>query len=859
MNFDVKELLLEIADNQGAIRDTKAGQGMYSCVHCASGQHGIGSTGAMHIYRNSKGTLVYKCFSCGKGGTAIDMYAETHNMPHDSHDRISIAKVIDAIKQEFGLSTNEDYNQFKSSYQYHSKIDEVTQEDIKPKKDYTKFYNYVLSKQYEAVKYLQSRGIQNAKELAQGFQIGYTDSYKYNCGTAETSAIIIPLSDWSYFWRSTQNSERRHQGSKYILNYKILSQDVKYCFIVESAIDCLSCLDLGFNAIGLNATSMIDKLFREYELNRDTVYIWALDNDKGGLDNVPKAEKLSREYKVPYIIADSNYLFSGAKDTNEALQKDRNTLLEHLEHYRNEALSLDKEKQLKEMELTTNSSISNKDIQEPIITADNITTSEVLGYMLNLHTELEISLYAQKVRDKARELTKPIKEVDRLLSVFEKQAKANLKVEKPLISTRYPEYIKVGDNGKPYQTIENCLNILQNDDKYKGKITFNEFSNKVLYNGKQWKDENFSQLVYYMESNYNITQEKKIRHAFALENKRNSFHPIKQYFDGLNWDGVPRLSTLFIDFLGADDNKYTRAVSTVTLTGAVARIYHAGVKYDTMPVLVGKQGVGKSTIWAKLGGEWYSDTLDTIKGKEAYESIQNSWIIEIAELSAMAHATKEDTKKFITKTSDKYRKPYAETVEEIPRQCIFVGTTNDYEFLKDETGNRRFYPIDVDITKATKSIWNDLTQEYINQLWAEAKELYLKHGENAIYIKNEEILRLADNQQREHFEKGTTYSEVEAYLTMPVPPDWNIYNIDQRQDFIVRYRKDSNTYATEIRKSICIREILADLYPNDYPIGKKVPRKDSNEIAKILTSLGWKQQGSCRTKLFGKQLTFHLF
>lgn len=849
MNFDVKELLLEIADNLGARRDVKAGSGMYSCVHCGSGQHGIGSTGAMHIYRNSKGTLVYKCFSCGKGGTAIDMYAETHNMPHNSNDRIAIAKVINAIKQEFGLSTNDDYNKFKSSYQYHSNIDEVTQEDIKPKKDYTKFYTYALSKQGEAIRYLNQRGIIHAEELAESFQIGYVDSYKYNGGNDETSAVIIPLSDWSYFWRSTQNSERRHQGTKYILNYGILSQDIKYCFIVESAIDCLSCLDLGFNAVGLNATSMIDKLFREYELNRDTVYIWALDNDKGGLDNVPKAEKLSREYRVPYIIADSNYLFNGAKDTNEALQKDRNILAERLEYYRNEALNLDKEKQINEMELT------NRDTQEPTITVENITTKEVLEYMLKLTEETDIVLYAQKIIDKAREFRLPITEIKELVTPFKRKALSKLKTD--VTSSGYPEYVKIGDNGKPYQTIENCLNVLQNDETYKNRITFNEFSNKVLLDGKQWKDEDFSQLVYHMETNYNITNEKKIRHALAIENKRNKFHPIKDYLNGLKWDGIQRLSTLFIDFLGADDNKYTRAVSTITLCGAVARVLNPGVKFDTMPVLVGKQGVGKSTIWAKLGGEWFSDTLDTIKGKEAYESIQNSWIIEIAELSAMAHATKEDTKKFITKTSDKYRKPYAENVEDIPRQCIFVGTTNDYEFLKDETGNRRFYPIDVDIAKATKSIWNDLTPEYVNQLWAEAKELYLKYGENAIYIKNEGVLKFADMQQAEHFGKSTTYSEVASYLAMPVASNWSEYSIKERQDFIKKYRRNSNdVIASEIRKNICIREILVDLYPDTYTLDTKISRKDSIEIANILVSLGWKRISGHRTKLFGYQQFF---
>lgn len=892
-NFnEINELLLQLLDTYGSKRDRKAGRDMYTCPLCHSGEHGIGSTGALNVGRKD-GTMVFYCHSCGLGGNIASLWCEYHKEPNTKEN---FPKIVKGIKQDLGIPTEENnYDRFKKVYTFKN---EITREDLNPcskieeRKNYSNWFKYTLWKnQSHAVNYLKTRGIENAEKIAYDFNLGYGD-YKWN-GTDTVNAVFVPMFEdynfnseavYSFSWRAVDQDLKKKRGKIHPLVPECLkpnSKDTtkKWVYLVEGEYDFFSILDIQysiekegktceFSAISINSAGnlprFIDELYQNGIISNGVGLIIALDNDKKFNQNVEnfkaKGYRMAQKYRIPCIIADAKNLYLGEKDSNEALKKDRAKFQQALKLTVEQAKLLDINTYMKECEqMEKEIQEQNITLMEPEITVENITTSEVLGYMLNLHTELEISLYAQKVRDKARELKKPIKEVDKLLSVFEKQAKANLKIEKPLISTGYPEYIKVGDNGKPYQTIENCLNILQNDDKYKGKITFNEFSNKVLYNGKQWKDEDFSQLVYHMESNYNITQEKKIRHAFVLENKRNSFHPIKQYLDGLNWDGVPRLSTLFIDFLGADDNPYTRAVSTVTLTGAVARIYHAGVKYDTMPVLVGKQGVGKSTIWAKLGGEWYSDTLDTIKGKEAYESIQNSWIIEIAELSAMAHATKEDTKKFITKTSDKYRKPYAETVEEIPRQCIFVGTTNDYEFLKDETGNRRFYPIDVDITKATKSIWNDLTQEYINQLWAEAKKLYLKHGENAIYIKNEEILKLADNQQREHFEKGTTYSEVEAYLTMPVPPDWNTYDINQRQDFIARYRKDTNTYATEMRKSICIREILADLYPNDYPIGKKVPRKDSNEIAKILTSLGWKQKGSCRTKLFGKQLTFHLF
>ncbi len=190
---------------------------------------------------------------------------------------------------------------------------------------------------------------------------------------------------------------------------------------------------------------------------------------------------------------------------------------------------------------------------------------------------------------------------------------------------------------------------------------------------------------------YGITNAKKITDAFLLTADSNRFHPVRNYLNSLKWDGQKRLETLFIDYLGAEDTAYVRAVTRKVLTGAVARVYEPGIKFDYALVLVGPQGIGKSEIISRLGCGFSSDTLTTLQGKEAYEQIQSFWLIELGELSALKKAEVETIKLFISKKEDAFRQAYARYTGRYPRQCIFIGTTNNDEFLKDQTGNRRFY------------------------------------------------------------------------------------------------------------------------------------------------------------------------
>lgn len=403
--------------------------------------------------------------------------------------------------------------------------------------------------------------------------------------------------------------------------------------------------------------------------------------------------------------------------------------------------------------------------------------------------------------------------------------------------------LKIDSKGDYLPTINNVKLILENDKKFCGKLAYNSFTRRYTALGKvpwndnnierEWTDPDDAGLRHYIESVYGIKSKAAIEDARVLVSQENSYHPVLDYLESLAWDGKKRAERLFVEYLGAADNAYTRACTKKALVAAVRRIFTPGTKFDNMPVLVGPQGCGKSHIIQLLGVNWFSDTLTTVQGKEAYEQLQGFWVIEIAELSAMRKSEVEAIKHFTAKSSDSYRAAYGHHTETHPRQCVFFGTTNRYEFLRDSTGNRRFWPIDVDPDKATKDLFTELTKYEIDQIWAETVEAH-KQGES-LFLDTDELKSLAEQEQNSHFEESPLTGDIIKYLNTLLPENWSQMDMSQRRAFLQCDDFGERPKGTVKRDKVCALEIWCEVFNGD--------RRDFNiqkckEIQDVISKTG---------------------
>lgn len=424
--------------------------------------------------------------------------------------------------------------------------------------------------------------------------------------------------------------------------------------------------------------------------------------------------------------------------------------------------------------------------------------------------------------------------------------------------------LELDKQGKVKDTMANIAAIVSHDENLKS-IVYNEFKGCIDVIGPlPWKqvkpgfnDSDVANAKLYFERVYGIWSPTKFKDALlAVVAAERIYHPIKNYFAGLTWDGVPRLDSLLIDYCGAEDNPYTRAVTRKTLCAAVARVYEPGRKFDSILVLSGPQGIGKSTFFAKLGGAWYSDSLaiSDMKDKTAAEKLQGYWILELGELAGIKKVDVETVKSFVTRVDDKYRQAYGMVVESHPRSCIIVGTTNSESgFLRDITGNRRFWPVQVS-ERGSHHPW-DL--EEIDQVWAEAIQAY-KDGES-LFLSGE-VAQMAYAKQQEAMESDDREGLVQDYLDRLLPENWDNMDLYQRRTFLGGGEfEDTPTEGTVRRERVCIMEIWCECFGKERQNLKKA---DSYELEGILNKIGgWERytgnaSGKMRISGYGIQRAF---
>jgi predicted P-loop ATPase len=377
--------------------------------------------------------------------------------------------------------------------------------------------------------------------------------------------------------------------------------------------------------------------------------------------------------------------------------------------------------------------------------------------------------------------------------------------------------------------LANVLTALREAPEWQGVIWFDEFGRKtVIRKRAPWMVSDPAEAMPWTPQFDTLACEWCQKHglfvgvdvvATAVEcvAREHSFHPIREYLSGLEWDGKPRIDTWLCDYFGTPDSEYSRAIAARWLISAVARVFQPGCKADHTLVLEGRQGAKKSSALSVLASPWFTDQVDDFESKDAILQIHQGWIVEFAELDALGKSELARIKQFLTRTADRYRPPYAKREVDEPRQCVFAGTINlgHAGYLKDETGNRRFWPVEVRV----KAVDLDALALNRPQLWAEAVWRY-RAGE-VWYLDTEELAEAAEREQAARFE-------------------WDAWT-----DKVLEY--------CEGRSSVSIPEILDGALQK--PIGTWT-QVDKNRVGRILRANGWERfqarEGELRTWRFKK-------
>ncbi|WP_242136967.1 VapE domain-containing protein [Sphingomonas sp. TREG-RG-20F-R18-01] len=467
---------------------------------------------------------------------------------------------------------------------------------------------------------------------------------------------------------------------------------------------------------------------------------------------------------------------------------------------------------------------------------------------------------------------------------------ASLMKETPADELPWQSLLDINEEGGIKPTLHNVELVLKNDTRLIGLAQINEFTQETVQrtapgkrgrrranqakptreltgrvwhvpadderNGVLWSDDRDFAIRTILEApktqgGYGIkVSDRDLKAGIVLAANDHAFHPVQEYLLALKWDGVSRVDGLWVDYVGATDDRYHRDVARLMMTAAVTRIFEPGHKFDFATILEGLQGKRKSTLIEVLGCNWSAELDgDFHDSKSLVELMQGSWIMEIPELTGFGRADVRAIKAFISRRNDRVRLAYARRAGQFPRQCIFVGSTNDREYLKDDTGGRRFWPVQCNLPFG-REIDTELLKRNIDQLWAEAVQLYRAmrverpFGTLPLYLSDPESRLTAARLQESRRIEGpddVLAGRIAEWLDQPV------INGDVRDDL------DANGDPV-YRMEVCTAMIWVDCMGKDLS-GFKTQEQGS--VNRAMSKVpGWESDGSMRFPRFGKQRVF---
>ncbi len=337
------------------------------------------------------------------------------------------------------------------------------------------------------------------------------------------------------------------------------------------------------------------------------------------------------------------------------------------------------------------------------------------------------------------------------------------------IRPRWANQLRLDLAGTPERNEANVITALSCDEAFAGSLVFDEFRQEIIVARKlpwddqliplprPWADADDVRCAEWLQRREINVPPVVVSRSVTAVARDIRIHPVRDYLNGLVWDGVPRLDSWALTYLGADDTPLNRAFGALWAISAIARIMQPGAKADHMLILEGPQGARKSTALKVLAGaDWFTDELAEIGSKDAAQQMRGVWIIEIAELDAIGRAEVSRIKAFLSRTVDRYRPPYERYVVDVPRQCVFAGSVNPDTYLRDETGNRRFWPL------RCGTIDLDALRRDRDQLWAEA---VVRYREGAVWwLQDPALIAMADALQATRLQADAWDDLIEHWL-----------------------------------------------------------------------------------------------
>ncbi len=337
------------------------------------------------------------------------------------------------------------------------------------------------------------------------------------------------------------------------------------------------------------------------------------------------------------------------------------------------------------------------------------------------------------------------------------------------IRPRWANQLRLDLAGTPERNEANVITALSCDEAFAGTLVFDEFRQEIMVARKlpwddqliplprPWADADDVRCAEWLQRREINVPPVVVSRSVTAVARDIRIHPVRDYLNGLVWDGVPRLDSWTLTYLGADDTPLNRAFGALWAISAIARIMQPGAKADHMLILEGPQGARKSTALKVLAGaDWFTDELAEIGSKDAAQQMRGVWIIEIAELDAIGRAEVSRIKAFLSRTVDRYRPPYGRYVIDVPRQCVFAGSVNPDTYLRDETGNRRFWPV------RCGTIDLDALRRDRDQLWAEA---VVRYREGAIWwLQDPALIAMAEEAQEMRLQSDAWDGLIEHWL-----------------------------------------------------------------------------------------------